>query len=51
MNSPTTKRLISHTAMTDYLTIMERADRHYHDPAQFHLTEYGLRTDGGDDAS
>jgi len=34
---------------TDYLKIMERADQHYHDPAQFHLTEFGLRADGGDD--
>lgn len=32
---------------TDYFDMMERADQHYHDPAQFHLTEFGPRTDGG----
>jgi len=31
----------------DYLDMMDRADRHYHDVAQFHLTDYGAVTDGG----
>lgn len=31
----------------DYIEMMERADRHYHDIAQFHLTDYGAVTDGG----
>ena len=35
--------------MIEYVDIMERADQHYHDPAQFHLTEFGARTDGGCD--
>lgn len=31
----------------DYIEMMDRADQHYHDPTQFHLTEFGLRADGG----
>ena len=32
----------------EYLRMMERADRHYHDVAQFHLTDYTATTDGGE---
>ena len=35
-------------ATIDYFDMMERAEQHAHDPAQYHLTEYGARTDGGD---
>lgn len=36
-------------ATIDYSEMMNRADEHYHDPAQFHLTEFGLAVDGGRD--
>lgn len=34
-------------ATIDYFDMMERAEQHAHDPAQFHLTEFGHRADGG----
>ena len=35
--------------MIEYIDIMKRADSHYHDPAQFHLTEFDTDAGGGCD--